>query len=201
MRALIGCESSGAVRRAFRALGHDAWSCDLQPADDGDPHHYQCDIRDVPSSGWDVAIFHPPCTRLTNSGVRWLHERDLWAELQGATDLFLYCLNFPAARVAVENPIPHGHALRLIGRKYDQVIQPWQFGHGETKATCLWLRNLAPLEATNIVSGREARIHRMSPSADRWKLRSATYPGIAAAMADQWGSNQPRARQLELLEA
>lgn len=189
MRVLIGCESSGAVRRAFRARGHDAWSCDLLPADDGSPHHFQCDVRAVPvgyGNHWDLGIFHPPCTRLTNSGVRWLHERNLWTELEEAAELVRFCLEYPAQRVAVENPIPHGHALRLIGRKYDQIIQPWQFGHGETKATCLWLRNLAPLKPTHIVEGREARVHRMSPSADRWKLRSETYAGIAEAMADQW---------------
>lgn len=191
MRVLIGCESSGAVRRAFRALGHDAWSCDLLPADDGSEFHLQCDVRAVPvgyGSTWDLAIFHPPCTRLTNSGVRWLHERNLWGDLEEAADLFRFCLDFPAARVAVENPIPHGHALKLIGRKYDQIIQPWQFGHGETKATCLWLRNLDPLEPTDIVDGREARVHRMPPTADRWKRRSETYAGIAKAMAEQWSA-------------
>jgi hypothetical protein len=190
MRVIVGCESSGAVRRAFRALGHDAWSCDILPADDGCEHHYQCDIRDVPTgygNHWDVGIFHPPCTRLTNSGVRWLHERNLWGELDEAAELFRFCLAFPAKRKAVENPIPHRYALERIGRKYDQIIQPWQFGHGETKATCLWLDGLPPLEPTDVVDGRVARVHRMSPSADRWKMRSATYSGIAQAMAQQWG--------------
>lgn len=188
MRVLVGCESSGAVRRAFRALGHDAWSCDLLPADDGDAHHYQCDVFEVIAQGWDIGIFHPPCTRLTNSGVRWLKERDMWVELDEAARFFCSLLDAKIERVAVENPIPHGYALNRIGRKYDQIIQPWQFGHGETKATCLWLRNLPPLVPTNIVSGREPRIHKLPPSVDRWKIRSATYPGIAAAMASQWGN-------------
>lgn len=191
MRVLVGCETSGRVRRAFRDLGHEAWSCDLLPAEDESPYHMQCDIRAVPvgyGSTWDLAIFHPTCTRLTNSGVRWLHERNLWSDLEEAADLFRFCLEFPARGVAVENPIPHGHALRLIGRKYDQIIQPWQFGHGETKATCLWLKNLPKLAPTNIVEGREAKVHRMSPGPDRWKERSRTYQGIADAMAEQWGS-------------
>lgn len=136
---------------------------------------------------FDLLIAHPPCTRLTNSGVRWLDERNLWAEMYEAADFFRRILELPIPRIAVENPIPHRYALERIGRKYDQIIQPWQFGHGETKATCLWLKNLPPLKPTNIVSGREARIHKLPPSADRWKLRSMTYPGIAEAMADQWG--------------
>lgn len=149
----------------------------------------QCDLREVDQRGWDLAILHPPCTRLTNSGVRWLNERNLWGELDDAAAFFHFCLNFPADGVAVENPIPHKYALHRIGRKYDQIIQPWQFGHGETKATCLWLRNLPPLFPTNVVSGRQARMHRLPPSADRWKIRSQTYEGIAFAMAAQWGDN------------
>lgn len=194
MRVLIGCEFSGAVRRAFRERGHEAWSADFLPAEDGSPYHYQGDIRAVPvgyGHPWDLAIFHPTCTRLTNSGVRWLHERNLWAELDEAVELFRFCLNFPADRVAVENPIPHRYARERIGRKYDQIIQPWQFGHGETKATCLWLKNLPPLVPTNIVEGREAKVHRMPPGPDRWKERSRTYAGIAAAMAAQWGTTLP----------
>lgn len=191
MKVLVACEYSGRVREAFRSRGHDAWSCDLLPAEDNSPHHFQCDARDVPcgyGNAWDLVIAHPPCTRLTNSGVRWLHERDLWAELDEACELFRFFLNYPAPKVAVENPIPHGHAMKRIGRRYDQVVQPWWFGHGETKATCLWLKNLRPLEATSIVAGREARVHRMSPSADRWKERSRTYVGLAEAMASQWGA-------------
>lgn len=188
MRVLIGCESSGAVRRAFRLRGHDAWSCDLLPADDGSEHHLQCDVREAIARGpWDLGISHPPCTRLTNSGVRWLHERDLWGEMEEGAALFRACLDADIPKVAVENPIPHRYALERIGRKYDQIIQPWQFGHGETKATCLWLRGLLPLAPTLVVDGREARIHRLPPTADRWKLRSETYIGIAEAMAEQWG--------------
>jgi hypothetical protein len=190
LRVLVGCESSGAVRRAFRALGHDAWSCDILPADDGAQHHIQGDVRDIMGMGWDLGIFHPPCTRLCNSGVRWLAERDLWAEMREGAALFLACLNAPIERVAVENPVMHGHAREIIGRRADFTIQPWQFGHGETKRTCFWTRGLAPLIATDVVAGREARIHKASPGPDRWKLRSVTYPGIAAAMAAQWGGPQ-----------
>lgn len=190
LRVLVGCESSGNVREAFRRRGFDAWSCDLLPADDGSDFHIVGDVREAIRSGpWALGIFHPPCTRLANSGVRWLHERNLWAELGEGAALFKACLDADIPAVAVENPIPHGHALQRIGRKYDQIIQPWQFGHGETKATCLWLKNLPKLAPANVVSGREARIHRLPPSADRWKIRSETYPGIAEAMADQWGSS------------
>jgi hypothetical protein len=188
MRALVGCETSGQVREALRRRGIDAWSCDLLPADDNSPHHIECDVRTAIKHGrWDLGIFHPPCTRLTNSGVRWLAERNLWAELIEAADLFLDCLRAPIPRIAIENPIPHGHAMDLIKVPYTQVIQPWMFGHGETKATCLWLKGLPPLLPTKIVAGREARIHRMSPGSDRWKKRSETLPGIAEAMASQWG--------------
>lgn len=141
---------------------------------------------------YDLGIFHPPCTRLTNSGVRWLNERNLWGEMREAATFFRRILDLPIRRIAVENPIPHRYALEIIGRKYDQIIQPWQFGHGETKATCLWLKNLPPLTPTNIVSGREQRVHKLPPSKDRWKLRSITYQGIADAMADQWSALDPR---------
>ena len=148
-------------------------------------------IEDIES--YDLGIFHPPCTRLTNSGVRWLHKpppgrtlRQIRAELRRAAAFFAAILALPIPHKAVENPIPHKYALELIGRKYDQIVQPWQFGHGETKATCLWLEGLPTLVPTNIVSGRESRIHKLPPSADRWKLRSVTYQGIADAMAEQW---------------
>jgi len=172
------------VREAFRARGFDAWSCDLLPADDGSPNHVQGDVRSLLRERWDLAIMHPPCTRLTNSGVRWLNERNLWDE---AAEFFVECLNVNADCVAVENPIQHKHARERIGVAYSQIIQPWQFGHGETKATCLWLKNLPKLKPTNIVDGREGRIHKLPPSADRWKIRSETYQGIADAMAEQWG--------------
>lgn len=186
---IVGCESSGVVREAFRRLGFDAWSCDIQAADDGSKYHLQCDLKEAAlSRKWTAAILHPPCTRLTNSGVRWLAERNLWDDLKAGADFFRFCLEFPADFVAVENPIQHSHARNLIKAEYDQLIQPWQFGHGETKATCLWLKNLPPLMPTNIVEGREARIHNLPPSADRWKIRSKTYDGIAEAMANQWGN-------------
>lgn len=187
MRVLVACESSGTVREAFRAQGHDAWSCDLLPADDNSQHHVQGDAVALLREGWDLLIAHPPCTRLTNSGVRWLHERNLWAELDEACDLFKAFLNAPIARKCIENPIPHKYALERIGRKYTQIIQPWQHGHGETKATCLWLDGLPPITPTNVVAGRHGYCHSLPPSADRWKLRSKTYDGIARAMASQWG--------------
>ena len=189
MRVLVACEYSGAVRDAFLARGHDAWSCDMLPTEIPGPH-YQCNARDILGNGWDLLVAHPPCTRLCNSGVRWLAERNLWSELDEAAALFSAFLNAPIARVAVENPIMHRHAKERIAgyRAPAQTIQPWQFGHGETKATCLWLRGLPNLVPTNVVEGREQRVFRLPPSADRWKERSRTYPGIADAMASQWGN-------------
>mgnify|MGYP003529053999 FL=1 len=188
-RVLIACEFSGVVRRAFAARDHDAWSCDLLPAEDGSNRHIVGDARDILGDGWDLLIVaHPPCTRLCNSGVRWLAERDLWGDLAEAADLFSDFWCAPVPRVCVENPVMHGHAKALI-RDYAppaQSVQPWQFGHGETKRTCLWLRGLPPLVPTEIVAGREARVHRMPPGPDRWRERSRFFPGIAAAMAEQW---------------
>lgn len=194
MRVLIGCEYSGRVRDVFIKLGHDAMSCDLLPTDAPGPH-YQGDILDIIDDGWDLGIFFPPCTYLCNSGVRWLyknkklkelnHER--WESMEKAADFFKLLLQAPIPMIAVENPIMHKYAVEIIGRRQDQVIQPWQFGHGETKATCLWLKNLPKLEPTNIVEGRYGRIHKLPPGKDRWKLRSITYQGIAEAMAEQWG--------------
>lgn len=189
MRILVACEFSGTVRRAFAALGHDAWSCDLLPAEDRSNKHIIGDARDLLHDGWDLlAVFHPPCTRLCNSGVRWLAERNLWAELDEAAALFSDFWNAPIERIALENPVMHKHAKARIVNYQEpaQSIQPWQYGHGETKRTCLWLKNLPTLTPTNIVSGREARVHRMSPGPDRWKERSRFYPGIADAMAVQW---------------
>jgi len=188
MRVLIACEFSGVVRRAFRELGHDAWSCDLLPADDASLFHIQGDARRILGDGWNLLIAHPTCTRLCNSGVRWLHERNLWADLDEACDLFLAFLNAPISRIAVENPVMHKYARERIGRGHDFSVQPYEHGHGETKRTCFWTRNLPPLVPTDIVAGREARIHRMPPGPDRWKERSRTFPGIASAMASQWGS-------------
>lgn len=187
MDVLIACEFSGAVRRAFAALGHNAWSCDLLPAEDGSQQHIQGDVRPILRQRWSIVIAHPPCTRLTNSGVRWLAARDLWRELDEAAEFFRECMDANADGVGVENPIPHRYALERIGRKYDQIIQPWMYGHGETKATCLWIKGLPKLAPTQIVDGREARVHRMPPGPDRWKERSRTLPGIANAMAHQWG--------------
>jgi len=187
MRVLVGCEESATVREEFVKRGHDAWSCDILPSRKTG-NHYQRDIRDVLGYGWDMMIAHPPCTRLCNSGVRWLAERDLWKEMREAAEFFKMLLNANIPLVCCENPIPHKYALGIIGKKYDQIIQPWQFGHGETKATCLWLKGLPPLVPTNIIEGREQRIWKMSPSPDRSRERSITFPGIASAMAEQWGT-------------
>ena len=183
-RVLIACEYSGVVRRAFRARGHEAWSCDLLPAEDGDRHHYQHDVREIIDFDhfeWDLMIAHPPCTHLAVSGARWF--KDKLVEQQEALEFVRTLLAAPIPRIALENPIS---IISSRIRKPDQIIQPWQFGHGETKATCLWLKNLPKLVPTNIVEGREARVHKMPPSPDRWKERSRTYEGIAAAMAEQW---------------
>lgn len=196
-RILVACEFSGTVRRAFTSRGYDAWSCDLLPAEDGSNRHYRCDVRDILDDGWDMLIVaHPPCTRLCNSGVRWLSVpppgrtlADMWAELDAGAALFSALWNAPVERIAVENPVMHRHAKkRIVGYAPPaQSVQPWQFGHGETKRTCLWLKNLPPLRPTAIVEGREARVHRMPPGPDREKERSRFFDGIAAAMADQWG--------------
>lgn len=187
MKVLIACEFSGRVRDAFLARGHDAWSCDLLPTERPGPH-YEETIFNVLDKKWDLMIAHPPCTRLCNSGVRWLWERNLWNELLKAGDFFKKLLTVKhIPRICVENPIPHKYAVNLIGRNYDQIVQPWQFGHGETKATCLWLKGLRKLGTTKLVAGREPHIHKMPPSKDRGKLRSITYQGIADAMAAQWG--------------
>ncbi len=180
-RILVACEYSGVVRRAFRARGHDTWSCDLLPAEDGAEQHYQCDVSSILNNGWDLMIAHPPCTHLAVSGARWFKGKQI--EQAAALEFVRRLLDAPVERIALENPIS---IISSRIRKPDQVIQPWQFGHGETKATCLWLKNLPKLTPTNIVEGREARVHKMPPSPDRWKERSRTYEGIAAAMAEQW---------------
>ena len=196
MRVLVACEYSGTVRDAFRARGHDAMSCDLLPTDVDGPH-YQGDVFDIINDGWDLMVAHPPCTYLTNSGVTWLHkDPSRWAKLDEGAAFFKALLNAPIERIAVENPIMHKYAKERIGGvKQSQVIQPWMFGHMEQKATCLWLRNLPPLTPTNNVrdammalpDNERQRLHYLPPSADRWKIRSATFKGIAEAMADQWG--------------
>lgn len=186
MRWLIACERSGLIRSALRKRGHEAYSCDLEPADDHG-EHLQGDALSFLGLGWDGLIAHPPCTRLCNSGVRWLAERNLWADMREAALFFRALLDADIPSICIENPIPHRYALEVIGRKYDQIIQPWQFGHGETKATCLWLKNLDFLKPTEIVLAREHRIWRMGPSPERSRLRSLTYQGIADAMSNQWG--------------
>lgn len=196
MRVLVACEFSGTVRRAFEARGHDAWSCDLLPAEDGSNRHITGDARDHLNDGWDLCIVaHPPCTRLCNSGVRWLSApppgrtvEDMRVELEEGAALFSAFWNAPIERVAVENPVMHRHAKALIENYAPpaQSVQPWQFGHGEVKRTCLWLRNLPPLTPTNVVEGRAPRVHHMPPGPDRWKERSRFFTGIAEAMADQW---------------
>lgn len=184
MRVLIACEYSATVRDAFRARGHDAWSCDLLPTEGDDRWHIQANVLATLGYGWDLMIAHPPCTHLAVSGARWF--KDKRAEQEEALEFVRRLLDAPIPRVALENPIS---IISSKIRKPDQIIQPWQFGHGETKATCLWLKNLPPLVPTNIVEGREAKVHRMPPGPNRWKERSRTYAGVAAAMAEQWGAS------------
>lgn len=182
MRVLVGCEYSGRVRQAFRNLGHDAWSCDLLGSEDGSQFHIHGDVLPLLTGGWDLAIFHPPCTHLAVSGSRWF--KDKVKEQAEALAFVQTLMDAPIPMIAIENPIS---VISSRIRKPDQIIQPWQFGHGETKATCLWLKGLPKLTPTNVVEGREARVHRMPPSPDRWKERSRTYQGVADAMAAQWG--------------
>ena len=180
MRVLIACEFSGTVRDAFTRRGHYAVSCDLLPSETPGPHH-QGDVRDILGDSWDLMIAHPPCTHLAVSGARWFKDKQ--AEQAEALDFVRLLLDAPIPRIALENPVS---IISSKIRKPDQIIQPWQFGHGETKATCLWLKGLPPLQPTDIVEGRTARVHRMPPGPDRWKERSRTYGGIAEAMAAQW---------------
>lgn len=189
MVVLVACEESQTVCLSFRELGHEAYSCDILPCSGGHPEwHIQGDaITEAYSGKYDLMIAHPPCTRLCNSGVSWLAKRNLWDEMKEGAEFFKMLLDAPIKHKAIENPIPHKYALEIIKCKYDQIIHPWMFGHGETKATCLWLENLPQLKPTEIVEGREQRLHKLPPSKDRAKLRSKTYPGIAKAMAEQWG--------------
>ena len=200
MRVLVACEFSGVVRRAFQALGHDAWSCDILPAEDCDTpdplirgklatKHIQADVLGVlygpwlrEPEPWDLMIAHPPCTHLAVSGARWFKEKV--KEQAEALEFVQRLLDAPVPRIALENPIS---VISSKIRKPTQIIHPWMFGHGEVKATCLWLKNLPPLAPTMVVEGREPRVWKMGPSPDRWKERSRTLPGIAAAMAAQWG--------------
>lgn len=184
MRVLIGCEYSGVVRDAFIARGHEAMSCDLLETEKPGPH-YKGDVRDVIDYPWDLAIFHPPCTHLSVSGARHFEAKRQDGRQQAAVSFFMWLARQShIPMIAIENPVC---IMSSMWRKPDQVLQPWQYGHGETKATCLWLKGLRTLVPTNIVAGREARVHRMPPGPDRWKERSRTFEGIAEAMADQWG--------------
>ncbi len=182
MRVLIACEFSGVVREAFRALGHDAWSCDLLPTEIPGQHIQRRVQIPIDACEWDLMIAHPPCTHLAVSGARWFKDKQ--AEQSEALAFVHELLDAPIPRIALENPVS---IISSRIRRPDQIIQPWQFGHGETKATCLWLKGLPKLVPTDVVDGRSPRVHYASPGPDRWKERSRTLPGIAAAMAEQWG--------------
>jgi hypothetical protein len=184
---LVACEFSAVVRTAFERAGHYALSCDLLPSEQ-EGEHVQGDVTEILDWGWDLMIAHPPCTFLCNSGVRWLHEQTgRWQQMAHGAHFFKTLMDAPIPHIAIENPIMHKYAVDIIGRRQNQVIQPWQFGHGETKATCLWLKNLPELQPSQQAEGRVGRVHQLPPSPERWKLRSITYPGIAEAMARQWG--------------
>lgn len=183
MRVLVACEFSGTVRDEFLALGHEAISCDLLPTESPGPH-YLGDVRDILDYPFDLMIAHPPCTHLSVSGARHFEAKRIDGRQQSAVSFFMMLAKADIPRIAIENPVC---IMSSIYRKPDQTVQPWQFGHGETKATCLWLKGLPPLQPTEIVDGREQRVHRMPPSEDRWKERSKTYIGLAKAMATQWG--------------
>ena len=195
MRVLVACEFSGTVRDAFRALGHDAVSSDLLPTETPGPHH-QGDVREILGDGWDLMVAHPPCTYISTPGARWLYVQPTrWQDLIDGAVFFRELLEAPIPRVAVENPPMIGWASKIVGRKSDQVIHPWQFGHAVQKPTALWIRGLPPLLSTEDVRdvmkslpvAQQQALRRLPPSDDRWKLRSVTFPGIAAAMAEQWG--------------
>lgn len=192
-RIIVGCEYSQIVTNAFRNLGYEAYSCDILDTEGNPQWHIKDNVLDVIAENhFDLGIFHPPCTYLCNSGVRWLYNSDgsknnsRWDNMIHSAQFFKYLWNADIDKIAIENPIMHKYAKQIIGVNYTQKIQPWQFGHGESKATCLWLKNLPPLEPTDIVSGRVQRIHLMSPGTRRGLERSRTYQGIANAMATQW---------------
>ena len=203
MKILVACEFSGIVREAFRLRGHDAWSCDLLPTEIPG-QHIQDDVLNHPDEAWDMMIAFPPCTYLTNAGVRHLYNHVLssngkqaavhgearWGEMKKAAEFFRRLLNADIPKICVENPIPHRYAVAEIGRKYDQLIQPFWFGDPYQKATCMWLKGLVKLKPTNVVEGREQKCHKEPPSPNRWKNRSRTYKGIAEAMATQWGTKE-----------
>ncbi|MHA2023809.1 MAG: hypothetical protein ACTSWQ_09130 [Candidatus Thorarchaeota archaeon] len=212
MNVLVACEFSGIVRDAFLDLGHHAVSCDLLPTESTkrpdwiwgmNAFHWQTDIREVLSKtayhyNWDLMIAHPPCQYIANSGVSWLYKQEgRWGLMKQGAEFFKLLLDAPIPRIAIENPIMHKYAVEIIGRRQDQCIQPWQFGHDESKRTCLWLKNLPALKPTNVVKRPKGEKYsnqtpsgqnKLGPSKDRWKIRSRTYEGIAKAMAEQWGS-------------
>jgi hypothetical protein len=207
LRVLIACETSGVMRRAFASRGHDTWSCDLLPAEDGSNRHIRGDVRNYLGDGWDLLVVaHPPCTRLCNSGVRWLHVpppgktmAQMWAELEDGVTLFTACWLAPVPRVAVENPVMHRHARERMPADLPkpQIVQPWWFGDPAFKATGFYLRGLPPLTPTLRLTPPKAgtddhkawsAVHRAPPSPERWKFRSRTFQGIADAAAEQWGS-------------
>ena len=196
MKVLVGCECSGVVRQAFRDLGHDAWSCDIQPADDASPYHLQCDVFEVLKENWQLAIFHPPCTHIAVSGAAWFKQKIADGRQQEGIDFFMRFTDLPnIPHVAIENPVC---IMSRLWRKPDQIVNPWQFGHLEQKKTCLWLKGLPKLEETinvyeqmmKLPKNQRERLHYLPPGKDRAKARSKTFSGIAAAMATQW-SNLP----------
>lgn len=198
MKILVACEYSGRVRAAFRKLGHDAWSCDLLPSDDNSPYHITGDVIPLLDQDWDLMVAHPPCTYLTNSGVTWLYRQpERWKHLIEGAVFFRSLLEAPIPLKAIENPIMHQYAAKIIGRRQDQVVQPYMFGHQERKGTGLWLVGLPKLTPTENVydlmmklpDNKRQRLHYLPPSEDRWKLRSLTYQGVADAMANQWGGH------------
>jgi len=200
MKILIACETSGVVREAFRLRGHEVYSCDLLPSQDDSPFHLECDVRAMlRERAWDLMIAHPPCTYLCNSGVRWfttipkhpdpdvVYGEDRWRAMAEGAQLFKDLWNAPIPKIVIENPVMHKYAREAIGgMKFSQTIQPWEFGHGEVKRTCLWIKGLRFLYPTDIVDGRHPACFLAAPR-DRWQIRSNTYPGIAKAMAEQWG--------------
>ena len=190
MKVLVACEYSGRVRQAFRSRGIDAVSCDLLPSEDNSPHHIQGDVRALLCQPWAMVIAHPPCTYLANSGVRWRVDRQEWEQVADGAQFFLACLNANASFVAVENPVMHKYAREIVGRKANFSVQPWQFGDPAKKRTCFWTNGLPPLTPTSNLTAADAKpdCHYASPGPDRWKERSRTYPGIASAIADQWGA-------------
>jgi site-specific DNA-cytosine methylase len=185
MRVLVACEYSGRVRDAFRRHGHDAWSCDLLECEADPRWHYQAPVEDLLATGWDLMIAHPPCTHLAVSGSRHFHRKQ--REQAEALDFVRLLMAAPIDRWCIENPVS---VISSAITPPQQIIQPWQFGHGEVKATCLWLKNLPLLKSMQVVEGREAKVHRMPPGPNRWKDRSRTYQGIADAMGLQWGSSK-----------